>query len=68
MLHPKVKFAAIASALYALLTALEPLLGPSLPAWAASASTALVGLLAGFAAPTSPVDVPVSDGPQDVAA
>ncbi len=51
MLHVKVKWALVAGIVSTALQALIGVGGASLPAWAASLATALVGLLAGYTAP-----------------
>lgn len=50
-LHIKVRWAALAGALAALLTALEPQVGPGYPTGVATALTALSAILGGYAAP-----------------
>lgn len=51
MLHAKVRWALIASIISTAAQAVVSAGGVSLPAWAASACTALVALLAGYHAP-----------------
>lgn len=58
VLHPKVKWAAVASVAVAVLTALAGSLGASAPAWVASLLTAAAGALAGWQAPSRPVQDP----------
>ncbi len=52
-IHIKVKAGALAGALCAVLTALEPTVGVSSPAWASSLLTAIVGFLAAYATPAA---------------
>ncbi len=51
VIHPKIKWAGVAGVASAALQALIGVGGVSLPAWAASLCTALVAVLAGYAAP-----------------
>ncbi len=54
MLHIKVKWALVASALSTAIQAIVAAQGPTLPAWAASACTGSLALLAGYSAPSGP--------------
>lgn len=54
-LHSKVRWALVAGIVSTVLQAAVGLWGPALPAYVASALTALVGLLAGYAAPSTQV-------------
>lgn len=53
VVHVKVRWALYAGVASSLLQALLAQFGPSLPGWASGLSTALVGLLAGYAAPAA---------------
>lgn len=58
VIHPKVRWAAYAGTVAAVLTALAGSLGASEPAWVASLLTAVAGLLAGYHAPAADVQDP----------
>lgn len=58
VVHPKVRWAAVASAVAACLTALAGSLGATEPAWVASLLTGVAAALAGFHAPARDVQDP----------
>jgi hypothetical protein len=51
MIHPKVKWAAVAAAVVTGLTALLAAMGPTAPAWLAAAVTGIAAAVAGYSAP-----------------
>lgn len=58
MIHPKVKWAAVASLIVTVLTGVVAALGPTAPAWLAAAVTGIAAAVAGYRAPNP-------DGVQD---
>lgn len=55
MIHNKVRWATLAAALTAALTALEPVVGPTAPAWLVGLLVTVAAFLGGYHAPELPV-------------
>lgn len=62
MVHPKVKWAALASIVVTVLTAVLQAAGPTAPAWLAAAVTGIAAAVAGYSAPRADTQDPEATG------